>query len=85
MQTTAQALNKLRPAMNRLRQADFKLHDPWLVCLRSSLSKAFDFAAFSHGRMDRRFAFHCMGGLRSISEDLIVLKGLMALKRGDRN
>jgi hypothetical protein len=55
------------------------------LCVRASLAKAFEFCFFSHDKLRDDFAFHCVGGLRSICEDLIILKFISALPLQDQN
>jgi len=49
------------------------------------LVKAYEFCSFSYGGLKNEFAFHCVGGLRSICEDLIVLKFISTLPVEDQN
>ncbi|MBS1032106.1 hypothetical protein JK192_12025 [Gluconobacter cerinus] len=53
--------------------------------MRASLVKAYEFCKFSYGGLKNEFAFHCVGGLRSICEDLIVLKFISTLPLEDQN
>lgn len=56
------------------------MDDPLLTsCIKAALTKAFEFVELSFGRMRNDYAFHCMAGLRSVCEDLIVLKFIAGL------
>jgi len=54
------------------------------VCVKASLIKAYEFCTFAYGRLKDEFAFHCVGGLRSICEDLIILKFISTLPLDDQ-
>lgn len=53
-------------------------------CVKASLVKAFEFCTFSYGKLRNDFAFHCVGGLRRICEDLIILKFISTLPLEDQ-
>lgn len=76
-------LAKLKPLVEMLRK--ISLDDPPVKnFIKASFIKAYEFAQFAHGRLNHDFAFHCLGGLRSICEDLIILKFVEGLESKDQ-
>ncbi len=77
-------LVEIEPFIARARQSDLKNDGPLLACLKASLAKAFDFAVFAENDAEERTAFFSMGSLRSICEDLILLKFISAFNPSDQ-
>lgn len=53
-------------------------------CIRAGFVKAYEFTQFAHDRLDETYAFHCVGTLRSICEDLIILRFVDSLSASDQ-
>jgi hypothetical protein len=77
-------LLKLKPFIEMVGVGDLRSDGPLLSCVRASIVKAYEFSEFSYVRMRGEFAFHCLGALRSICEDLIILKFISGLPPNDQ-
>jgi hypothetical protein len=77
-------LTKLRPFMIGAGRGTLAEEERLAVCIKASLIKAYEFCAFAYGRLKDEIAFHCVGGLRSICEDLIILKFISTLPLDDQ-
>lgn len=77
-------LLKLKPFIATVNRGDLLSDGPLLSCVRASIVKAYEFSEFSYIRMRAEFAFHCLGSLRSICEDLIILKFISRLSPNDQ-
>jgi len=77
-------LRQLRPFMTTAGQCVLTDEERLAACARASLIKAFEFCTFAHSKLKDEFAFHCVAGLRSICEDLIILKFISTLPPEDQ-
>lgn len=78
-------LTDLKPFVESVRVGPIDRNRVFDACIRASLAKAFDYSEFAHEKVEDDFAFHCMSSLRSICEDLIVLKFMDGLNENDQN
>ena len=79
-----QRLRKLRKFVFHVGRGSLTTDGRLQICTRASFVKAYEFCVFSHSKLKAEFAFHCVGGLRSICEDLIILKFLKTLAPEDQ-
>jgi len=56
----------------------------FVACLKASLAKAYDFAVFAENDAKEATAFFSMGTLRSICEDIIVLRLVSTFNEADQ-
>ena len=77
-------LIELEPFMGVARQGDLQKDEAFLSCVRASLAKAYDFAVFVENDVKEETAFYSIGSLRSICEDLIILKIIGTFSRADQ-
>ncbi|WP_026399009.1 DUF5677 domain-containing protein [Acetobacter nitrogenifigens] len=78
-------LRKLKSFIKKTGRGTIGKDEYLVLCVRASLVKAYEFSRFSYNGLKGEFAFHCVGGLRSICEDLIILKFISTLPPEDQN
>lgn len=77
-------LANLKFFMESARQCGMNEKGLFVACLRASLAKAYDFAVFAENDAKEATAFFSMGALRSICEDIIVLKLVSTFNEADQ-
>lgn len=78
-------ISALGPYMKKLRKSDMNKEGIFSSCLKASLAKAYDFCFFAENKMEEESAFYSMGVLRSICEDIIILKFISCLEPKDQD